>query len=200
MACATLKRSYEFDPTFGFPYESFAKRLKLSEDELDTYHNYRVSSKMYHRSAFREITVTQKNQLYKNSKINHERIAARKEASESPLFVQDHPCKKFKFNFEGPKTGQTSPHLAFSFSAFSVKTPRIPSKTRVSIPTKGPLLSTSAAGYVCDMIVDEHEKMLREHYENVLNSKLASQLEGYVKHNLEILRTRYASSSFSYAS
>jgi len=173
MACATLKRTLDWDSVLGGGRPAKRRRcapLCTSPTQRDKYGERSTgspsSSPVYspQKSAFPDILSKKLTPEYmaENIKAELKRLQRRKQLQYNMMENSDSSGN------EGP--GDASPSRA-----------------------EKPLFTFKQVGIICDRMLRERESEIREEYDNVLTTKLAEQYDAFVKFTYDQIQKNYSS-------
>ncbi|XP_046479946.1 akirin-2 [Neodiprion pinetum] len=172
MACATLKRSLEFDPVHSHVRPSKRRRCVPMCMSPNT-----PPARNQNPSAFGEVT----------QKLTPEKMAANIREEIRRL----HRRKQLHFNpqnnnggdssdTEGPASPSTSGPSAYSHSPSG---------------KEKPLFTFRQVGLICERMLKERETQIREEYDQILNMKLSEQYDAFVKFTYDQIQKRFESAA-----
>ncbi|XP_011498838.1 PREDICTED: akirin-2-like [Ceratosolen solmsi marchali] len=172
MACATLKRSLEFDPVHSHGRPN--KRRRCAPMCVSPSAAAQSSAKTQSPSAFGEIA----------NKLTPEKMAANIREEIRRL----HRRKQLHFNpqsdssdMEGPAS-PSSPSCSNSYSCSSNNKEK-------------PLFTFRQVGLICERMLKEQETQIREEYDQILNMKLSEQYDAFVKFTYDQIQKRFESAA-----
>ncbi|XP_039294065.1 akirin-like [Nilaparvata lugens] len=183
MACATLKRSLDFDPVHSHGRPSKRQRcvpmcVSPSSSPPTT------STSDYSPSPFSDAC----------PKMTPEAMAAGIREEIRRL----HRRKQLHFNPQGGASGHHAAVDADSSSSESSSPgPASPTSAFVhhqhqpSVSRDKPLFTFRQVGIICERMLSERETQLREEYDRILNMKLSEQYDAFVKFSNDQLHRRF---------
>lgn len=170
MACATLKRSLDFDPVHihGRP----SKRQRCIPMSISPSSSPPASSRNEaNPSPFQELC----------PKMTPEMMAASIREEIRRLYRR----RQLHFNPNQEVQGDSSSDSAGSPSSSSFGTVYSPSSR------DKPLFTFRQVGMICERMLSERESQLREEYDRILNMKLSEQYDAFVKFSNDQLHRRF---------
>ncbi|XP_065649033.1 akirin-2 isoform X2 [Hydra vulgaris] len=182
MACAALKRPYNFDIL-----SQNAAQLNSSSPKRQRCGTVAVASTSSNVSPFLSATPKlSREDLAKNVQEEWCRYRCRKKCispSSPPNSMQFQQCTSLYWNGSSSNT-----------SSISMSPPRSPNGS------DSPSLKIKQVVLLCERLWKEREEKLREEYDQVLNEKLAEQYESFLKFTQDQIMRKYQHSSYSYVS
>lgn len=168
MACATLKRSLDFDPVHGRP----SKRQRCIPMCISPSNSPPTTRSDYDPSPFANVC----------PKLTPEMMAAAIREEMRRL----HRRKQLHFN-------PNESHLERESSSDSPGSPSGNSfaATYHQSHRDKPLFTFRQVGIICERMLTERETQLREEYDRILNLKLSEQYESFVKFSNDQLHRRF---------
>ncbi|XP_054753292.1 akirin-2-like [Lytechinus pictus] len=193
MACATLKRTLDFDPLHS-PGTS-PKRRRCSPIITPSTPTSRNSLQ---QSPFSPVTPRiSPGQLAAHISQEWRRIKRRKRLEDS--YSTESPVSSEMME-QASRFGLTSG----CFSPPSTSTnpmPNLPSGSLQQTQTKDqPMFTLKQVILICERMLKEQESRIREEYDKALTCKLAEQYDAFVKFNQDQIQRRFTSTSMSYVS
>jgi len=184
MACATLKRSYEFDPLLSPSFQPTAKRRRCIP----------ISPSSTAKSPAKDSPFTQV-----TPKLSTEKLASSIHLEWKRLQRRRHLLAS---NSCTPDASPSSPPSVHMHPAF------MPSNTSLCVPSANspgtkrdqPLFSLRQVTMICERMLKERDEQLKEEYDKVLNQKLGEQYDAFVKFNYDQLQRRFGETPLSYVS
>lgn len=173
MACATLKRSYEWDPLQS-PTGRSPKRRRCAAVMSPSPKIFKSSE---NQTPFGEVA----------SKLNSERIAQNIRDEIKKL----HRRKQLRFETSDSSDSSSGiPAIASS------------SDSGLMAPTcrDQPLFTFRQVGLICERMIKDRENQIRDEYDRILNAKLAEQYDTFVKFTYDQIQKRFENSTPSYLS
>lgn len=170
MACATLKRSLDFDPVHT--HVNPTKRQRCAPMVISPSSSPPSSRNEHSNSVFAGVC----------PKMSPEMMAAGIREEIRRL----HRKKQLHFNpklAEGTSPADTSSDSPGSPTSFSSVFP-------ASTPDK-PLFTFRQVGLICERLITERENQIREEYDRFLSMKLSEQYEAFVKFSNDQLHKRF---------
>ena len=184
MACATLKRSHDFDPVLSPQQQPCHKRRR--------YMGVKSSPTTSTNEPSNFLDVTPKltsEQIAQNVEQEWRRIQKRKRlAAISPtsnVFMANH------LNHLLPSVSPSTPTSPNTTTSISTTTTNENNK---------PLFTLKQVQIICERMLKEHENQLQEEYDKVLNQKLSEQYDAFVKFSHDQIQRRLGESPLSYVS
>lgn len=183
MACATLKRTLDFDPVHSHGRAS--KRRRCSPMCISP--NSPPTNQMeLNPSPFVEVC----------PKLTPEKMAA----SIREEIRRLHRRKQLNFY-----PGQDSPNHESSSSDGAMESPGSPTSSFATTYTPStkekPLFTFRQVGLICERMLRERENQIREEYDRVLNTKLSEQYDAFVRFTYDQIQKRFeAAAAPSYLS
>ncbi|XP_020284865.1 akirin-2 [Pseudomyrmex gracilis] len=183
MACATLKRSLEFDPVHSHGRPSKRRRcMPMSCMSSGTSASSpRSSSLPQNPSPFGEIA----------NKLTPEKMAAK--VRDELRRLQRRKQLQFPASDSSDMEGPSSP-----------SSPSASSSTPFSHNSSGkekPLFTFRQVGLICERMLKEQETQIREEYDKILHVKLSEQYDAFVKFTYDQIQKKFeASAAPSYLS
>ncbi|XP_028411201.1 akirin-2-like [Dendronephthya gigantea] len=184
MACATLKRSYDFDPVLSPQQQPCQKRRR--------YMTVKSSPTTATNEPSKFLDVTPKmtsEQIAQNVEQEWKRIQRLKKiAAISPtsnIFMDNH------INHLLPNA---SSNISLSSSISS--SPSLPNTS----DTNKPIFTLKQVQLICERMLKEREKQLQEEYDKVLNQKLSEQYDAFVKFSHDQVQKGLGKAPLSYVS
>lgn len=171
MACATLKRSYDFDPVLSPQQQPCHKRRRY----------------MAMKSSSPTTTVEPSKFLDVTPKMTSEQIAQNVEQEWKRL------QKRKRLMAISPTSTSFSEIHAASLQCSSL--PQI-----TTSDSNKPLFTLKQVQLICERMLKERERELREEYDKVLNTKLAEQYDAFVKFSYDQVQRRLGEAPLSYVS
>ncbi|XP_071818473.1 akirin-2-like [Apostichopus japonicus] len=209
MACATMKRSLDFDPLHS-PGGSPKRRRCLTNVSPST------SSHIGCRQTSPFTSVTPKispSQLAQNICQEWKRIKRRKRLEESfPEDVASHSSVTSQMLYPSftPQTSSLAtfnPAVGFpassSFNFTSSASHHQSADEEAACSSRGkeqPLFTLSQVIMICERMLKEQESRMKEEYDKVLSCKLAEQYDSFVRFNQDQMRRRFGDNAASYVS
>lgn len=214
MACATLKRTLDFDPLHS-PGTS-PKRRRCSPMITPTTPSSKASLQ---QSPFSPVTPRiSPGQLAAHISQEWRRLKRRKRLEESYVsdaapsspdhshvtsqMVQQAAMHSSPSRFASVgAAGSAFPSLMGAAPSTSSSVSELPAPASLSPQTKDqPLFTLKQVILICERMLKEQESRVREEYDKVLTCKLAEQYDAFVKFNQDQIQRRFSSSSMSYVS
>ncbi|KAI4464955.1 hypothetical protein MML48_3g00007045 [Holotrichia oblita] len=170
MACATLKRSLDWEPVLGgrpakrrrcIPFCASPSHHKDRQSPSQT--NSPSTSTTPTRSVFPDVV---------SKKLTPEHMAANIRAEFKRL--------------------QRRKQLQFSCSSDNSDGSSSGGETTDSPRSEKPLFTFKQVGLICERMLREKESEIREEYDNVLTAKLAEQYDAFVKFTYDQIQKNYA--------
>lgn len=190
MACATLKRSLEFDPLHSPTHQRSPKRRRCMPMTISP---TAPPTKQHqsHPSPFCDVTPKlTSDQIRANIALEIKRMHRRRQLP-YPQSPSPPPASSSPPPLEcvaGPSQGLPTSNSSAFFNALS------PSKKDT------PLFTFKQVSMVCERMLKEREEEIRQEYDKVLTCKLAEQYEAFLKFNHDQLHRRFGESAASYVS
>lgn len=199
MACAaTLKRSLEFDPVHS-PSHGSAKRRRCMPMTLTS---KTPPTKFHQQSQSPFSGVAPKltsEQIAASIAQEMKRMQRRRQLhfpgqTSSPLSSVAAPLSPDHKSEDVPCTSssENSPQLTQSFTTLFSSLSHNKKDT--------PLFTFRQVSLICERMLREREDEVKEHYDKVLNCKLAEQYEAFLKFNHDQLHRRFGNTEMSYVS
>lgn len=172
MACATLKRTLDFDPVHNHGRPSKRRRCApmCVSPNSSTSNQHEL-----HPSPFGEVC----------PKLTPEKMAAsireeirRLHRRKQLGFYPGHECSNQESSSDGAMESPGSP----STSTFA---------TTYSSSREKPLFTFREVGLICERMLKERESQIREEYDRVLNIKLSEQYDAFVKFTYDQIQKRF---------
>lgn len=196
MACATLKRSLDWDP-YNSPANAGpqttrpAKRVKSQFGDR-TQFAQSSTPPIKEPSPFQDVNPTlTADEIANTIKEEMRRLHNRKQlhfgqqaTSSGHLATQP-----LSINLSSPSGSQSPECSSPSSSSNVLSLPGMHSPNR----REQPLFTFKQVGLICEKLVKERETQIREEYDKVLGSKLSEQYDTFVKFTYEQIQKRYAS-------
>lgn len=174
MACATLKRSCEWDPLQS-PGGRTPKRRRCTPVMSPSPKIFK--SAVETSSPFGDVA----------SKLTSEQIAVNLREEIKKL----HRRRQLRFDgSEGAEHSSTSP-IASPSTGTGLMAPACRDQ---------PLFTFRQVGLICERMMKERENQIRDEYDRILNTKLAEQYDTFVKFTYDQIQKRYESCIPSYLS
>ncbi|GAB1868734.1 hypothetical protein CAJAP_09813 [Camponotus japonicus] len=182
MACATLKRSLEFDPVHSHGRPSKRRRcMPMScaspgASASSSSSSPRGGSLPHKSSPFGEIA----------SKLTPEKMAAnireeiRRLQRRKQLHFHPQTNSGDSSDMEGPSSPSGSSSTPFSHS---------------SNGKEKPLFTFRQVGLICERMLKEQETQIREEYDQILHLKLSEQYDAFVKFTYDQIQKRFESAA-----
>ncbi|KAK0086269.1 hypothetical protein PV325_003468 [Microctonus aethiopoides] len=176
MACATLKRSLEFDPVHSHGRPS--KRRRCVPMCVSPGNSTPRTSRQENPSPFTEGA----------HKLTPEKMAANIREEIRRL----HRRKQLHFNPQGNTSGCDSSDM---------EGPASPAATGVNATSyspnnkEKPLFTFRQVGLICERMLKEQETQIREEYDQILNMKLSEQYDAFVKFTYDQIQKRFESAA-----
>ncbi|XP_034934781.1 akirin-2 [Chelonus insularis] len=177
MACATLKRSLEFDPVHSHGRPS--KRRRCVPVCVSPGSSTQRIPKQQNPSPFGEVA----------HKLTPEKMAANIREEIRRL----HKRKQLHFN---PQQGNSS-----GCDSSDMEGPASPSgcaSNSFSSSPNGrekPLFTFKQVGLICERMLKEQETQIREEYDQILNMKLSEQYDAFVKFTYDQIQKKFESAA-----
>lgn len=171
MACATLKRSYEWDPLQS-PSGRSPKRRRCASVMSPNPKIFKTSAEAP-PSPFGDVA----------SKLTSEQIASNIREEIKKL----HRRRQLKFDSGESSDGSGPSSAAGGPSSLT------PARDQ-------PLFTFRQVGLICERMIKERENQIREEYDRILNAKLAEQYDTFVKFTYDQIQKRYENCTPSYLS
>lgn len=176
MACATLKRTLDFDPVHNHGRPSKRRRcmpMCMSPNTSSARHEINPS-------PFGEVC----------PKLTPEKMAASIREEIRRLH------RRKQLNFPG-HDGHTSQESSSDGAMESPGSPTTSSFATTYSPSTAekPLFTFRQVGIICERMLNERETQIREEYDRVLNSKLSEQYDAFVKFTYDQIQKRFESSA-----
>lgn len=169
MACATLKRTLDFDPVHNHGRPS--KRRRCTPMCVSP-----SSPSSLHQSPFGEVC----------PKLTPEKMAAsireeirRLQRRKQLNFYPGHDCSNQESSSDGAMESPGSPTTSSFATTYSQS-----SKEK-------PLFTFRQVGMICERMLKERESQIREEYDRVLNTKLSEQYDAFVKFTYDQIQKRF---------
>ncbi|XP_015926743.1 akirin-2 [Parasteatoda tepidariorum] len=172
MACATLKRSCEWDPLQS-PTGRSPKRRRCAAVMSPSPKIFKSSSEP--QSPFGEVT----------SKLTSEQIAQNIRDEIKKLH------RRKQLRFESSDSSDSSSGISAPTSSSGLMAPTCRDQ---------PLFTYRQVGMICERMIKERENQIRDEYDRILNAKLAEQYDTFVKFTYDQIQKRYENSTPSYLS
>ncbi|XP_035743484.1 akirin-2-like [Vespa mandarinia] len=175
MACATLKRSLEFDPVHSHGRPSKRRRCVPMCVSPGTSAQNNPGSQ--NPSPFGDVT----------HKLTPEKMAANIREEIRRL----HRRKQLYFNPQinnGDSSDMEGPSSPSSPSAQS-------SSSYTPSGKEKPLFTFRQVGLICERMLKEQETQIREEYDQILNMKLSEQYDAFVKFTYDQIQKRFESAA-----
>ncbi|GBM40685.1 Akirin [Araneus ventricosus] len=176
MACATLKRSYEWDPLQS-PSGRSPKRRRCTPVMAPSPKIFK--STVENQSPFGEVP----------SKLTSEQIAENIREEIKKL----HRRKQLKFDASDSSDSSTGTPAATSSRAEG-------SGLMASTCRDQPLFTFRQVGLICERMIKDRETEIQLEYDRILNAKLAEQYDTFVKFTYDQIQKRYENCIPSYLS
>ncbi|KAH0567429.1 akirin-2 [Cotesia glomerata] len=178
MACATLKRSLEFDPVHSHGRPS--KRRRCAPMCVSPGSSTQRTSSQQNPSPFGEVT----------HKLTPEKMAANIREEICRL----HKRKQLHFNPQGNSSGCDSSDMeggpaspsGCGSSSYNNCSPNSREK---------PLFTFRQVGLICERMLKEQETQIREEYDQILTMKLSEQYDAFVKFTYDQIQKRFESAA-----
>lgn len=177
MACATLKRSLEFDPVHSHGRPS--KRRRCVPMCVSPGSSSQSIAKSQNPSPFGEIT----------QKLTPEKMAANIREEIRRL----HRRKQLHFNPQG-NNGDSS-DMEGSSNPSSPSACGSNAYTNTPSGKEKPLFTFRQVGLICERMLKEQEVQIREEYDQILTMKLSEQYESFVKFTYDQIQKRFESAA-----
>ncbi|KAG8193897.1 hypothetical protein JTE90_011456 [Oedothorax gibbosus] len=174
MACATLKRSHDWDPLQSPTGRSPKRRRQCSTSVISPNPKIFKTSSAAPPSPFGEVA----------SALTSEQIASNIREEIKKL----HRRKQLRFDDSSASDSSSSS------AAATVGQPALPSCR------DQPLFTMRQVGLICERMIQERENRIREEYDGILNAKLAEQYDTFVKFTYDQIQRRYENCTPSYLS
>jgi len=174
MACATLKRSCEWDPLQS-PTGRSPKRRRCAAVMSPSPKIFKSSSE--NPSPFGDVA----------SKLTSERIAQNIREEIKKL----HRRKQLRFETSDSSDSSTGIPATASSSGSGLMAPTCRDQ---------PLFTYRQVGLICERMIKDRENQIRDEYDRILNAKLAEQYDTFVKFTYDQIQKRYENSIPSYLS
>lgn len=195
MACATLKRSLEFDPLHSPGSSRPPKRRRCMPICMPS-----------SAPPTRQHQVDPSPFADQHGKLTPERIAANIREEMRRL----HRRKQLHFDGESSSSGSESPSPPISPSGIPSRLPLTPQAAAAAASASAimmahrphlhhlhpanrdkPLFTFHQVRMICERMVRDRESELRQEYDTVLNSKLAEQYDAFVKFTYDQIQKRF---------
>lgn len=174
MACATLKRSYEWDPLQS-PSGRTPKRRRCNP--LMSPSPKIFKSAMESPSPFGDIA----------SNLTSEQIAVNLREEIKKLH------RRRQLRFDGSDNSEHS-------STSPIASPSTGTGLMAPACRDQPLFTFRQVGLICERMIKERENQIRDEYDRILNAKLSEQYDTFVKFTYDQIQKRYESCIPSYLS
>ncbi|XP_011135160.1 akirin-2 [Harpegnathos saltator] len=184
MACATLKRSLEFDPVHSHGRPSKRRRcvpmcaVSPGGSAIVSPSSSRGSPLPQKESPFGDTT----------NKLTPEKMAAN---------IREEICRmqrRKQLKFPQANSGDSSDTEAPSTSAASSATPFSHSSSGKEKLEK-PLFTFRQVGLICERMLKDQETQIREEYNQILHLKLSEQYDAFVKFTYDQIQKKFESAA-----
>ncbi|KAL7286104.1 akirin-2 [Trichogramma pretiosum] len=172
MACATLKRSLEFDPVHSHVRPSKRRRCAPMCGSPSPSTSQALGARKT-QSPFSDV---------------HQKLTPEKMAANLREEIRRLHKRKQLFNQGDEVEGPSSPSTPSCSTIFSNSTTSPSSKEK-------PLFTFRQVGLICERMLREQESKIREEYDQILNLKLAEQYDAFVKFTYDQIQKRFESSA-----
>lgn len=206
MACATLKRSLDFDPLHTSPRSPKRRRCipmtqspltpptKIHQVNPSPFGNVSPKVKSAHIAASLAAEIKR---MQRRKQLHFPSHSAAHSSQESQSV--DHSSDSDSTTSESGDTammvtGHSSPGPTNSASSSSFFNALSPSKR------EAPLFTFKQVSMFCERMLKEREDQIKSDYDKVLTCKLAEQYEAFLKFNHDQLQRRFSDSAPSYVS
>ncbi|XP_065201578.1 akirin isoform X1 [Planococcus citri] len=184
MACATLKRSLDFDPVHT--HVNPTKRQRCAPMVISPSSSPPSSRNEHSNSVFSGVCPKMSPDDPNSSRFSDYDVAEMMAAGIREEIRRLHRKKQLHFNpklAEGTSPADTSSDSPGSPTSFSSVFP-------ASTPDK-PLFTFRQVGLICERLITERENQIREEYDRFLSMKLSEQYEAFVKFSNDQLHKRF---------
>ncbi|XP_043270023.1 akirin-2 isoform X2 [Venturia canescens] len=177
MACATLKRSLEFDPVHSHGRPSKRRRcVPMCVSPGASAQN--TTPRQQNPSSFGEVA----------HKLTPEKMAANIREEIRRL----HRRKQLHFNPQASSGDSSDPEGSPSSSAAA----SAPNSYAYNPTAKeNPLFTFRQVGLICERMLKEQETQIREEYDQILHTKLSEQYDTFVKFTYDQIQKRFESAA-----
>ncbi|XP_066601219.1 akirin-2 [Prorops nasuta] len=178
MACATLKRSLEFDPVHSHGRPS--KRRRCIPMCVSPSTSTQNTPRPQKPSPFGDVT----------HKLTPEKMAANIREEIRRL----HRRKQLHFNPQNGSSGDSSDMEGPASPSASTACGSNSHSYNPSAKEK-PLFTFRQVGLICERMLKEQETQIREEYDQILNMKLSEQYDAFVKFTYDQIQKRFESAA-----
>ncbi|XP_014219111.1 akirin-2 [Copidosoma floridanum] len=176
MACATLKRSLEFDPVHSHGRPNKRRRcIPMSSVSPSAHSSNSCGQSPGNNSPFGEVT----------NKLTPEKMAANLREEIRRLNKR----KQLTFTSQSDSSDMETPNSPSSPSCSSSN------YNSNSCTKEKPLFTFRQVGLICERMLKEQEVKIREEYDQVLSLKLSEQYDTFVKFTYDQIQKRFESAA-----